>query len=52
MADWFMKLPGTESTLERTELLLTREWLVANGLGGYAGRNHRRVWRRAAITAC
>jgi predicted glycogen debranching enzyme len=25
-----------ESTVERTELLLTREWLVANGLGGYA----------------
>ena len=29
-------MPWIESTAERTELLLTREWLVANGLGGYA----------------
>ena len=31
-----MKMPWMESTVERTDLLLTREWLVANGLGGYA----------------
>src|ERR1043165_2691717 len=36
MSNWIMKMPGTESIIERTELLLTREWLVTNGLGGYA----------------
>src|SRR2546421_3029612 len=36
MANWEMKMPGVESRLERAELLLTREWLVANGMGGYA----------------
>jgi len=36
MTDWVLKMPWVESTVERTELLLTREWLVANGLGGYA----------------
>ena len=34
--NWVMKMPWMESTVERTELLLTREWLVTNGLGGYA----------------
>jgi hypothetical protein len=36
MADWIMHMPWLESRFEQTELLLTREWLVANGLGGYA----------------
>src|SRR5688500_15195723 len=36
MPEWTLRMPWVESTFERTELLLTREWLVANGLGGYA----------------
>jgi predicted glycogen debranching enzyme len=36
MADWVLNMSGLESTVDRTESLLTREWLVANGLGGYA----------------
>ena len=36
MSNWVMKMPWVESMVERTELLLTREWLVTNGLGGYA----------------
>ena len=36
MADWVLKMPWTEAQADRTELLVTREWLVGNGLGGYA----------------
>jgi predicted glycogen debranching enzyme len=36
MADWVLRMPWVESRYEKTELLLSREWLVANGLGGYA----------------
>lgn len=34
--DLVMRMPEAESRFEQSELLLTREWLVANGLGGYA----------------
>src|ERR1043165_2334259 len=36
MAEWVPRLPWVESRFSQTELLSTREWLVANGLGGYA----------------
>src|SRR3954466_9542706 len=36
MSEWVLRMPWVESRFEQTELLLTREWLVANGLGGYA----------------
>src|ERR1700730_16813493 len=36
MADWVLRMPWAETHADRTEPLLTREWLVANGLGGYA----------------
>jgi predicted glycogen debranching enzyme len=36
MPDRVLQMPSVESTVERTELLIMREWLVANGQGGYA----------------
>ena len=36
MADWVLKMSGTQARADRTDLLLSREWLVANGQGGYA----------------
>jgi predicted glycogen debranching enzyme len=36
MEDWVLRIPWTPGMANRTELLLSREWLVANGLGGYA----------------
>jgi predicted glycogen debranching enzyme len=36
MEDWVLRMPGSETTAAKSELLLTREWLVTNGLGGYA----------------
>ncbi|HZZ76878.1 MAG TPA: amylo-alpha-1,6-glucosidase [Gemmataceae bacterium] len=36
MSEWTQQMPWLDSPLEATDLLLTREWLVANGLGGYA----------------
>src|SRR5687767_11991513 len=35
--NWLLRLPWErKKTTDSTEKLLTREWLVANGLGGYA----------------
>jgi predicted glycogen debranching enzyme len=36
MQDWVLRMPWSASTAAKSELLLTREWLVTNGLGGYA----------------
>src|SRR5438046_4222655 len=37
MDDWSLRLPWSpEHATNRPDALLTREWLVANGLGGYA----------------
>ncbi len=36
MADWILPWPSVECRFDQTQLLLTREWLVGNGLGGYA----------------
>jgi predicted glycogen debranching enzyme len=36
MQDWVLRMPWSETTAAKSELLLTREWLVTNGLGGYA----------------
>jgi predicted glycogen debranching enzyme len=36
MDDWVLRIPWSPGMANRTELLLSREWLVANGLGGYA----------------
>src|SRR5215207_2134205 len=36
MADWELSMPWMESKVAQTNVLLKREWLVANGLGGYA----------------
>jgi predicted glycogen debranching enzyme len=36
MAEWELHMPGMASKIEKTNELLKREWLVANGLGGYA----------------
>src|SRR5215203_5245192 len=34
--DWVLRMPWSEADAAKSEPLLTREWLVANGLGGYA----------------
>src|SRR5262245_29213853 len=34
--DWVLRLPWPGSRAVKAEPLLSREWLVANGLGGYA----------------
>jgi predicted glycogen debranching enzyme len=36
MQDWVLRMPWSATTAAKPELLLTREWLVTNGLGGYA----------------
>src|ERR1700736_4193745 len=36
MHELVLKMPGTEAEAGQPEPLLTREWLVTNGLGGYA----------------
>src|SRR5438093_2586556 len=36
MQDWVLRMPWSGTAAGKAELLLTREWLVANGLGGYA----------------
>jgi predicted glycogen debranching enzyme len=34
--DWVLRLPWSETDAARSEPLITREWLVTNGIGGYA----------------
>src|SRR5436190_92187 len=34
--DWALRIPWEEAHVAQVEPLLTREWLVTNGLGGYA----------------
>src|SRR5438093_4768343 len=36
MQDWVLRMPWSGTAAGKAELLLTREWLVTNGLGGYA----------------
>ncbi len=36
MDDWVLRVPYAGADATVPESLLTREWLVANGLGGYA----------------
>ncbi len=36
MQDWVLRMPWSATAAAKSELLLTREWLVTNGLGGYA----------------
>src|SRR5437764_9396990 len=36
MQDWVLRMSLPATTAAKSELLLTREWLVTNGLGGYA----------------
>src|SRR5437763_12139216 len=36
MDDWVLRIPWPGVHPEESEALLTREWLVTNGLGGYA----------------
>src|ERR1700674_2571023 len=36
MDDWVLRLPWPGVKASEAEALLTREWLVTNGLGGYA----------------
>ncbi len=36
MSDLVRKMPWPGSAAEQSDLLITREWLVTNGLGGYA----------------
>src|SRR5712692_10704977 len=36
MQDWVLRMPWPAGTAAKADLLLTREWLVPNGLGGYA----------------
>src|SRR5438093_4055254 len=36
MDDWVLRVPWPGVHAEQSEALLTREWLVTNGLGGYA----------------
>src|SRR6188508_1951741 len=34
--DWVLRMPWSNADAAHSESLLTREWLVTNGLGGYA----------------
>src|SRR5437868_7266953 len=34
--DWVLRMPWSNTDAAHSEPLLTREWLVTNGLGGYA----------------
>src|SRR4051812_12454000 len=36
MDDWILRVPWSSAQATVPEALLTREWLVTNGLGGYA----------------
>jgi predicted glycogen debranching enzyme len=36
MEDWVLRIPASATTANKADLLLTREWLVTHGLGGYA----------------
>src|SRR3954471_687523 len=36
MDDWVLHMPWSGAKATETEPLVTREWLVTNGLGGYA----------------
>src|SRR5712692_10562964 len=36
MQDWVLRMPWPATAVAHSEPLLTREWLVGNGLGGYA----------------
>src|SRR5437773_10195033 len=36
MQDWVLRMPWSGMAAGKAELLLTREWLVTNGMGGYA----------------
>src|SRR6476620_1268973 len=36
MEDWVLRMPWGTEQAHITEPLITREWLVTNGLGGYA----------------
>src|SRR5262245_61366744 len=36
MEDWVLRMPWPGPTAATREVLLSREWLVTNGLGGYA----------------
>jgi len=36
MDDWVLRMPWSETDAAQVEPLITREWLVTNGLGGYA----------------
>src|SRR5436309_16087351 len=36
MSDWVLRMPWSKSQAGQAEPLLTNEWLVTNGLGGYA----------------
>src|SRR5882757_8893009 len=36
MDDWVLRMPWSATKATESEPLLTREWLVTNGLGGYA----------------
>src|SRR6266446_2672951 len=36
MDDWVLRVPWSGTIENKSELLLTHEWLVTNGLGGYA----------------
>jgi predicted glycogen debranching enzyme len=36
MDDWVLRIPWSGAAANKAETLLTHEWLVSNGLGGYA----------------
>src|SRR5437588_5238154 len=36
MDDWVLRIPWSGTMANKAEVLLSHEWLVANGLGGYA----------------
>src|SRR6266705_667617 len=36
MDDWVLRIPLSSTMPNKAEILLTQEWLVTNGLGGYA----------------
>src|SRR5271166_1101862 len=36
MSDWTLRTPWANNKADGNDPVLTREWLVANGLGGYA----------------
>src|SRR5438067_6425364 len=36
MDDWVLRIPWSGAMANKAEVLLSHEWLVSNGLGGYA----------------